>query len=219
MSSPVRILALCGYSQNAITFAASLRGALLQAPDFNAAAAWKPLSGAFQKFQLPSGAAEQGERVGSVTSASKDGRAEFTFLDPPIVLGREHLAPVHVKEYEKNLKEAENKHHVTPRAWWLAPDRDTYAGECRVPRGPLVLRLELRVLLCKQLTGATHQPSRPSARDTTDTPEYDNSVKYISDFLQMQERPFDGVIGFSQGAAMTAALTALVSILPLTSIT
>jgi predicted esterase len=42
-----------------------------------------------------------------------------------------------------------------------------------------------------------------------DTAEYDNSVKYISDFLQTQERPFDGVIGFSQGAAMTAALTAL----------
>lgn len=40
--------------------------------------------------------------------------------------------------------------------------------------------------------------------------EYDNSVKYLSDFLQTQERPFDGVIGFSQGAAMTAALTALV---------
>lgn len=134
MSSPVRILALCGYSQNAITFAASLRGALLQSPNFDAAAAWKPLSGAFQKFQLPPSAGEQGERVGTVVQASKDGRAEFTFLDPPIVLGREHLAPVHVKEYEKNLAEAADKHHVTPRAWWLAPDRDTYAGESRAER-------------------------------------------------------------------------------------
>lgn len=130
MSSPVRILALCGYSQNAITFATSLRGALLQSPSFDAAAAWKPLSGSFQKFQLPPSAGEQGDRVGTVVSQSKDGRAEFTFLDPPIVLGREHLAPVHVKEYEKNLKEASDKHHVTPRAWWLVPDRDTYAGEC-----------------------------------------------------------------------------------------
>lgn len=135
MTSPVRILALCGYSQNAITFATSLRGALLQGGagaggESNAAvSAWKPLSGAFQKYQLPPGAGEQGARVGSVTQQSADGGAEFTFLDPPIVLGREHLAPVHVKEYEKNLAAAADKHHVTPRAWWLAPDRDTYAGE------------------------------------------------------------------------------------------
>lgn len=138
MSSPVRILALCGYSQNAITFASSLRGALLQASnDWSAPSSWSPLSGNLQKFQLPPGAAEQGDRLGSITTKSRDGRAEFTFLDPPIVLGREHLAPVHVKEYEKNLREAEKKTHVTPRAWWLAPDRDTYAGKYHCERSEL----------------------------------------------------------------------------------
>lgn len=136
MASPVRILALCGYSQNAITYATSVKSALLGlGPEWNAVSAWRPLGTPLQKYQLQPAGGDAGA-LGAVTQQSKDGRAEYTFLDPPIVLGREHLAPVHVKEYEKNLAEAADKNHVTPRAWWLAPDRDTYAGEC-LSRGEL----------------------------------------------------------------------------------
>lgn len=38
--------------------------------------------------------------------------------------------------------------------------------------------------------------------------DFDNTVKYLHEYL-INNEPFDGVIGFSQGAAMAAALTAL----------
>lgn len=50
----------------------------------------------------------------------------------------------------------------------------------------------------------------PALSDLLLTTDFDETVSYVYDFMQ-KNGPFDGIMGFSQGACMAAVLGALVS--------
>ncbi|WOO79480.1 Dihydrofolate reductase [Vanrija pseudolonga] len=165
----IRILALCGYSQNASIFAKQVRSALLgvggSAAEFKAN--WSALPAKYQAFQIAGadGVSLDGKPIGSATNANGATGAEVVFVDPPVVLGESQLSPIQVKEVAAYAKGDAAPNVAVTRSWWTAPDRKTYQY-------------------------------------------FDNTVKYLHEYLVSNE-PFDGVIGFSQGAAMAAALAAL----------
>lgn len=127
----IRILALCGYSQNASIFAKQVRSALLGASgssgDFKAN--WSALPAKYQAFQIAGadGVSLDGKPIGSATHSN--GGAEVVFVDPPVVLGESQLSPIQVKEVAAYAKGDSAPNVAVTRSWWTAPDRKTYQCE------------------------------------------------------------------------------------------
>lgn len=119
----VRVLALCGYGQNATGFARQCTKALLGG---KAPGAWEALPAPFQKLGITNQASEEG-MLGQIKATSPSG-AEVTFIDPTLVLAPEQLAKPHLKELE-SYSSFPNASGKLPRAWWTAPDRSTYKRE------------------------------------------------------------------------------------------
>jgi len=118
----LRILALGGYGQNATGFARQCAKALLGGKP---AGNWEALPAGLQKLSVNE-PAEDG-MLGQVKGTSPSG-AEITFLDPTVVLSKDLLMPVHIAELE-SYAEFPNPASRIPRAWWTAPDRNTYKCE------------------------------------------------------------------------------------------
>jgi hypothetical protein len=104
---PLRILALCGFSQNASVFSTVLRKALLAGSTDSTWSALPTELQALQAFSFPEAAAGN-PQLGRVV---KEGpAAEFTFLDPTIVLTKERMSLAQIRDIEKW-----GKGNMTPR--------------------------------------------------------------------------------------------------------
>ncbi|EKC99276.1 hypothetical protein A1Q2_06476 [Trichosporon asahii var. asahii CBS 8904] len=175
----IKILALCGFTQNATIY--SKQVSTFKRPAAMADGIGSGLAHWVSEFERWLGDAAfhialvssnfQNE-LGAIRKTCKN--AEFVFLEPPVIVQKADMPwNQRLDDFASSAttEEAEQTPETTPRAWWLSPgDRSVYK-------------------------------------------HFDETVSYVYDFMQ-KNGPFDGIMGFSQGACMAAVLGALPGLHP-----